>query len=40
MRGFKRKKRKTVRKLRKQFARTSVPSNPTVPFMRGGRKLT
>lgn len=40
MRGFRKKTRRKIWKDRKRFARTSIPSRPTVPFMRGGRKLT
>lgn len=40
MRGFKRKSKRKIWKSRARFSRTSIPSRPTVPFMRGGRKLT
>lgn len=40
MKGFARKSKRKIWKSRKRFARTSIPQRPTVPFMRGGRKLT
>lgn len=40
MKGFRKMSKRRIWKSRKRFARTSIPSRPTVPFMRGGRKLT
>lgn len=42
MRRFKKKKYSYKAKKKKEFAKTSVPRTtlPSVPLMRGGRKLT